>query len=54
MHHMSKVYIIIHRESNADETLAVNTEEKYQYQWGRGIPLQIASEFMQYIPVRRW
>jgi len=26
-------------ESNADETLLVNTEEKYQYQQGRGTSL---------------
>jgi len=32
----------------------VNTEEKYQYHWGRVLPLQIASEFMQCIPVCRW
>jgi len=31
--------------------LSVNTEEKYQYR-GRAISLQIASEFMQYIPFR--
>jgi len=26
-------------KNNADETLSVNTEEKYQYQWGRGTSL---------------
>jgi len=30
---------MLHRESNADETLSVNTEEKYQYQWGRSTSL---------------
>ena len=29
--------------------LSVNNEEKYQYQ-----RVQIATEFMQYIPVRHW
>jgi len=33
--------------------LSVNTEEKYQY-LGGGTFLQIASEFMHYIPVCRW
>jgi len=31
----------------------VNTEEKYQYR-GRRTSLQIASEFMHYIPVHHW
>jgi hypothetical protein len=32
MHHWSNIYIIHHQERKADETLAVNAEEKYQYQ----------------------
>jgi len=30
---------MLQRESNADETRSVNTEEKYQYQWGRSTSL---------------
>ena len=53
MHHWSKVWTILQLENNPGETLSVNTEEKYQYR-RRGTSLQIASEFMQYIPVRHW
>jgi hypothetical protein len=44
---------MLQRESNADETVGkdrknINTNEE-------GIlPLQIATEFMPYLPVRRW
>jgi hypothetical protein len=52
MHRMSKVYIIVQRESNADEALLVNTEENINTNEEGILPLQITSEFMQYIPVR--
>jgi hypothetical protein len=33
--------------------LSVNAEEKYQYQQESDTSLQTASEFIQYLPVRR-
>jgi len=39
MQHLSKVKIMLQWESNADESLSVNTEEKYQYQRGKGTSL---------------
>jgi len=39
-------------ESNADETLSLNTEEKFDTNEEGVHPLQIATQFMQYIPVR--
>jgi hypothetical protein len=42
---------MLQRESNADETLPVSTEEKYKHRGGV-LPLQVATEFIQHIPVR--
>ena len=45
---------LLHRESNAVETLLVKNEEIYQYQRVKRTFLKIASESMQYLRVRRW
>jgi len=42
--------IIHHWKSNADGTLSVNTEEKYQYEPVGSISLQYATEIMKYLP----
>jgi len=44
---------MLHRESNEDETLLVNNEENINTNEKRALPLQITTEFMQYIPVHR-
>jgi len=54
MHHLSKVEVMLQRESNADElcrwTLRKNIDTNEE-----GVrPLQIATQFVRYIPVRRW
>jgi hypothetical protein len=44
---------MLQRESNADETLSVNTEENINTNEEGVLPSQIATQFMQYIPVHR-
>ena len=41
-------------EINADETLSINTEENINTNKEGVLPSQIATEFMQYTPVRWW
>jgi len=43
---------MLQRESNTDETLSVNTEENVDTNEEGVRPLQIATQCMQYIPVR--
>ena len=45
---------MLQRESNADETMSANTEENIDTNEEGVRPLQIATQHMQYISVRRW